>query len=82
MTTVIAQFDGQNFVPEQPVNVPVGTKVAIMLPAESPQNCSPQPHQFTPEEDADWERILTALRTGDPEFPTVEDAMRYIRRRP
>lgn len=82
MATVIAQFDGHSFVPEQPVDVPVGTKVAITLPVETSQGCSPDSHPFTPEEDAEWERILAALRTGDPEFPTVEDALRYIRRRP
>lgn len=32
MTTVAAQFDGKVFVPEQPVDLPAGTKVEIALP--------------------------------------------------
>ena len=31
MNTVVAEFDGRVFVPVEPVNLPVGSKVAISL---------------------------------------------------
>jgi hypothetical protein len=40
MTTVKARFDGRVFVPEEPVNLPVGHVVEVPLETEG----KPQPH--------------------------------------
>ena len=84
MATVIAHFDGQNFVPEQPVNVPVGTKVVIPLPVASaaPSAIPPPPREPTDEELADWQEFMPELDATEPYFPTVEDALRYSRKYP
>ena len=82
MATVIAQFDGQNFVPEQPVDVPVGTKVTITLPVASPPAIPLPPRQPTAEEKANWEEFLRELNATEPYFPTVEEALRYSRKYP
>ena len=77
MFTVVAEFDGKVFVPQAPVDLPAGTKVSISLPGE-PIAWTP----FTPAEDQKWAEILAHIRAGEPDPPTVEEAMRQIRMRP
>lgn len=73
MTSVVAEFDGKVFVPSQPVDLPAGTRVEILIP---------RPHRAaTPHEDREWQGILSELAASEPAFPTVEDALRATRRR-
>ena len=80
MTTILAHFDGKAFVPEQPVNLPIGAQVAVSIPAHGQElRSSPS---FTPEEDRDWQNILAQIRSGEPTPATLDEAMREIRMRP
>jgi hypothetical protein len=74
MPTIKAEFDGQVFVPCQTVNLPPGTRVGIHIPEP--------PSPLTDEEGKAWERINTAIATSDPYFTTIEEALRYSRKRP
>jgi hypothetical protein len=74
MATIKAEFDGRVFIPCQTVNLPPGTQVGIFIPE------SPAP--MSEEEKAAWERIQKQLRTSDPHFPSLEDALRYSRKYP
>lgn len=84
MTTMLAEFDGKAFVPQQPVDLPVGTRVIVSVQAPLVEMKLPSnpPRKPTPDEDREWERILHDIRASEPFFPTVEDAMRYLRKRP
>ena len=79
MTTVLTKFDGKVFVPEQPVDLPVGAEVSVTIPSASGL---PPTRPFSPEEDRDWEQILAQIRGGEPDPPTADEAMRKIRMRP
>jgi hypothetical protein len=72
--TIKAEFDGRAFVPCQAVDLPVGTKVEVIIlgAQEKP----------TPEELRQWEEIRRELESSEPFFPTVEEALRYSRKRP
>jgi hypothetical protein len=72
MPVVRAEFDGRVFVPCDPVDVPAGTKVEVMVP----------PAPATPEEQARWEEIKRQIDASEPHWPTLDEAMRYIRKRP
>jgi hypothetical protein len=74
MATIQAEFDGRVFVPRQAVDLPVGTKVAVIVPDP--------PRAPTEEENRIWEYIQRQLDATEPYFPTVEEAMRYLRKRP
>jgi hypothetical protein len=74
MATIKAEFDGRVFVPCQTVNLAPGTQVGIFI-AELPKPMSE-------EEKTAWERILAQLATSEPYFLTVDDALRYSRKRP
>ncbi|MCI0335346.1 MAG: hypothetical protein L0228_19230 [Planctomycetes bacterium] len=71
MATIQAHFDGKVFVPEQPVQVPVGTRVAIFVPDA--------PREMTEKEKEIWERIKQQLESTEPYFPTVEEALGRLR---
>jgi hypothetical protein len=74
MTTVKAEFDGRVFVPCGPVDLPAGTRVEIILPNP--------PARLSAEEMGEWQEIERQLAASPPPFPTVEEAMRYTRKRP
>ncbi len=72
MATVRAEFDGKAFVPCEPVELPVGTQVEVLLPGP--------PRKPTEEDNRRWQEILREINSTDPYFPTLEDAMRYTRK--
>lgn len=78
MSIIVAQFDGKVFVPEEPVDLPAGTKVSIPLPGRASSTLP----GFTSAEDAKWQEIVAHIRAGEPDPPTVDEAMREIRMRP
>jgi hypothetical protein len=74
MATVKAEFDGRVFVPSAPVSLPAGTRVEVILPSAPPK--------LTPEELAEWKQIEKDIAASEPVFPTLDEAMRYLRKRP
>lgn len=72
MPVIQAEFDSRVFVPCEPVEVAVGTRVEVIVPPRKP----------TEEERRWWEELRKELDATEPYFPTVEDAMRYSRKRP
>lgn len=72
MPYVQAEFDGRVFIPCQPVELPAGTRVEVVVP----------PPLMTEEQRKQWERIAGQIASSAPEFPTVDEAMRYSRKRP
>jgi len=78
MSTVSAHFDGRVFVPDGPVSLPVGTRVTLAIPETS---AGGEPPPIGPE-DQEWNEIVAQIRAGEPDPPTVEEAMRQIRMRP
>ncbi len=74
MPIVKADFDGRVFVPCERVELPVGTRVEVVVPGP--------PRKPTPEENQEWQRILQELASTEPYFPTLEEAMRYTRKYP
>jgi len=78
MNTVVAEFDGRVFVPEGPIDLPAGTKVAIPLPLPPIQ----PPRPPTSADHARWDELVATLNATEPHFPTVEDAIGYSRGRP
>lgn len=73
MTVVDAEFDGRAFVPSEPVTLPLGTRVRVVVPAAV--------RRPTAEEERLWREVLNDLAGSEPAFPTVEDALRPSRRR-
>lgn len=80
MTTVSAKFDGKAFVPELPVDLPVGTKVTVAIPAE--QQTGKARRRPTPEELEEKRRFVEELNATESYFPTVEHALGYSRKYP
>jgi hypothetical protein len=74
MMVVKAEFDGHAFVPSEKVELPIGTQVEVVV-------LTPPPAP-TPEEDQKWQVILQHLQASEPHFSSVEEAMRYTRKRP
>ena len=54
--------------------LPVGTLVEVLLPGAA--------NEPTADERREWELIRQELRASEPPFPTVEEAVRYSRKRP
>lgn len=81
MSIVVAEFDGRVFVPQQPVELPVGTKVAVSLPQSSVSPMQ-RPREPTQEERREWQEFIALLNSSDPCFPTVEDALGQSRKYP
>ena len=81
MSTVVAEYDGSVFVPQQPLSLPAGTKVTIAIPETSPAPPAP-PRRPTDEERREWERFVAELNSTEPYFPTVEHALGYSRKYP
>jgi hypothetical protein len=74
MATVRAEFDGRVFIPSDPVPIPPGTKVEIVLPSPVPS--------LTADELAEWQNVQADIAACPPHFPTVDDATGYSRKRP
>src|SRR5262249_42842725 len=74
MPTIKANFDGQVFIPCEPIQPPVGTPVEVILPSLPPQ--------LTEEEKKQWKEVLQQIRASEPPFSTVDEALRYSRKRP
>jgi hypothetical protein len=74
METILAEYDGKVFVPCEPVQLPVGTKVLV-------SKVWP-PGIQTPEQKAEWEELKKQIESTDPYFSTVDEAMRYAKKRP
>ena len=74
MPTLNAEFDGRVFVPCGQVDLPPGTRVEVLLPAV--------PRLPTGDEDREWQQMLSEIAASAPAFATVEEAMRYSRKRP
>jgi hypothetical protein len=81
MATIVAEFDGNVFVPQQPVDWPAGTKVTVALPT-APEMPAGPPRRPTEEERREWEQFRAELNRTDPYFPTVEDALGHSRKYP
>jgi hypothetical protein len=80
-TTIAVEFNGSVFVPREPVNIPAGTKAAVVLtPTDGPFAAPPPP--MTPTQRAEWDSFLASARAAIPHGATVDDAMREIRGRP
>lgn len=87
MAIVKAQFDGQVFVPYDAVILPAGTEVEVVMPeALGPvPPAAPSLDLYRPLTDAErreWEAIQQHWNTSEPPFPTLDEAMRSLRRRP
>ncbi|HEY1861473.1 MAG TPA: hypothetical protein VGG61_14020 [Gemmataceae bacterium] len=73
MPMILAEFDGRVFVPSQPVQLPPGTRVEVVVPTNK---------DLTDEDKRQWQAILQELNASVAAFPTVEEALRYTRKRP
>ncbi len=73
MASVSAEFDGRAFVPSEKVELPVGTKVQVVIPGPR--------RPPTAEENQKWQEILQQLESSEPQFPSVEGAINYTRKR-
>lgn len=80
LKTIEVVFDGTNFVPTGPVELPAGTKVMLSLPANHGSGSTPPP--LTEKQKQDWERLSKVWAETPPPFPTLEEAMAYSRGRP
>jgi hypothetical protein len=74
MAIIQAEFDGQAFIPCQPVQLPKGAKVGILIPDAPPQPTAEQQEQ--------WDQLLREIQASEPLFGSVEEALRYSRKRP
>ena len=70
-----ATFDGKVFVPAQPVDLPPGTKVNVVVPVKLPSN---PPRKMTPEEEQEWQEVLKQIQASEPPF-TFEEHLRFRR---
>lgn len=78
--TITAVFDGKAFVPVEPVDLPTGTPVQLLV--GEPVVAGKPPRPMTPDERRRWEAFVTGLRSAAPDPPTLDEAMRDIRGRP
>ena len=74
MTVVTADFDGRVFVPRISLSLPVGTQVEVVVPG--------QPQAPSDTDVVEWEGLLCEIRASEPEFPTIDEALRQSRVRP
>jgi hypothetical protein len=74
MATIRAEFDGRVFVPTEPLRLPAGTPVEVIVPAPAPE--------LTATQLAEWQAILQELQATEPALDTVDEALRYSRKRP
>lgn len=74
MNRIRADFDGHVFVPREKVDLPAGASVDIVI-----ASCPLEP---TREQQRQWKDILNELNSTEPVFASVDDALRYSRKRP
>jgi hypothetical protein len=83
LKTIEVVFDGKNFVPTEPVDLPTGTKVSVSLPDHGypgPRAGAPDPdNPPTPEQEAMWIEFMRAIRSVPPDPPTFEEYLRQQR---
>jgi hypothetical protein len=81
LTNVAVEFDGKVFVPQQAIDLPVGTKAVVAV--ETPPRPAPsRPRPPTKQERREWEQFIEELNKTEPYFPTVEAALGYSRKYP
>ncbi len=73
MASVQAVFDGKVFVPTEKVDVPPGTKVEVIILREAVSMAG--------EDRARWEEVKRQIDASEPHFPTLDEAMNYLRKR-
>jgi hypothetical protein len=73
MTLIRAHYDGNAVLPEDNVNLPVGTPVDVYVPHAV--------HSPSAEENDEWDEIVREIATTEPAFPTVDDALNHTRGR-
>lgn len=89
MPVIKATYDGRVFVPSEPVEVPEGTQVEIVVPSSKPAEPPTwPPGKLTPEEQAEWDEILRQVRASEEPRPlgqmtpeqqaTWEELKKYI----
>jgi hypothetical protein len=74
MATIRAEFDGRVFVPSEPLRLPAGTRVEVIVPVPA--------SELTAAELSEWQAILHEIQTSEPAFESVDEALRYSRKRP
>jgi len=74
MNRIRADFDGHVFVPRDKVDLRAGASVDVLIPST--------PREPTPEDQRKWQEIVNELKSTEPVFATVDDALRYSRKRP
>ena len=73
VSSIKATYDGQAFVPQQPLSLLPGTEVLVMIP--SPRVASEVDNQ-------QWQEILREIAASPPAFVDVDEALRQSRGRP
>jgi hypothetical protein len=73
MASITAKFDGRVFVPAEPIELPEGTQVEVVLPQRT--------RRPTPDQDRECREILDDLAASQPAYSTVEEAIQATRRR-
>jgi hypothetical protein len=81
MLSIKASFDGRVFVPQDAVELPVGTQVEVVLPTGQAATLS-SPRDPTADEQAEWVAIRNEISSSVPAFATVEEAITRSRKRP
>jgi hypothetical protein len=81
MSSIKANFDGRVFVPQDAVELPVGTQVEVMLPARE-SAAQPLERDATADEQSEWAAIRNEIASSEPAFATVEEAITRSRKRP
>ncbi|MBL8794766.1 MAG: antitoxin family protein [Planctomycetia bacterium] len=74
MAIIQAEFDGQVFIPCQPVQLPKGARVGVLIP-----DIPPPP---TAEQQTAWDQLLRQIQASEPAFASVDEALDYTRKRP
>ncbi|MBX9583867.1 MAG: hypothetical protein K2X87_26505 [Gemmataceae bacterium] len=72
--SIPVEYNGHVFVPLVQIDLPEGTRCVATVPARKP------PLPVTDEHRALWADITRQIEAGTPPYPTVEDAMRALRR--
>jgi hypothetical protein len=84
--TIEVVFDGKAFVPTEPVDLPVGTKVRLPVPGEAngqpPAPRVQPPPPVTEEHKKLWDRLSREWEEAPPRFATLEEEMAHTRGRP
>src|SRR5579871_2659263 len=85
LKTVEVVFDGEAFVPTEPVDLPTGTKLTLAVPeVPASNNLFPKTNRLRPmtdEEKRTWERLCRLWEEAPLPFSTVEEALAYSRGR-